>query len=952
LRWIGDLFLPDIEVSVLTPIQKTKFFIPLVRAGLISRQRLIEQLNMGQDCKLTLISAPAGFGKTTLLSEWTASLKIPVTWISIDEGDNDPIRFLMGLIIALQKINPMVGSDILSILQSSQSSHANIPYETLLTSLINEIVEFPTAFTIVLDDYHLITEKSVQEIISYLLDNEPPQIHLVISGRADPVWPLARIRAQGEVNELRANDLRFTPEEAMAFLNKGMNLHLSLEESNALEDCTEGWIAALQMAAISMQGRSEVTSFIKAFTGSHRFVSDFLLEEVLSRQTLETREFLLKTSILERICAPLADSLMDTGEDWQEQEIKMTVSSQVMLDTLEHSNLFLIPLDDERHWYRYHHLFRDLLRSNLTTTHSDLVNLLHQKASEWYGNARLFDDAIGHAFASQDFEWTASLIEKAASEIDIENKLVVISTWIANLPEGLVEKRPWLCVYRAWGQQWVGQRTQVAQSLGLAETALDANRQARETGQINPGNNLISEDGEKHIRGHIAAIRAHAALVGEDIPRVLEMGEQALALLPQCDEMRCETGVALGGAYWALGDVHKSEKSFAMARADALKCAYTSMAVPASCYMGMQQTKQARLAEAIATYRDALHLATGENGKENPAAGFPNTKLGDLLRECNLLEAAKPHLERGVEQCVLLGQADVLADAYVCLSRLQITLGDYSEAHENLSKADAVMQKTKVDPFVVCWKDDCQIRLWLAEGRLDDAANWAETCGLQIEGSLSYHYDLHHINLARILVALGMQHPTQSYLVQVSPLLDRLLNAAQTAGWVHEVIKILILKALTRQASNDNEEATLAILDALRLAEPGGYVRTFVDEGEAMQRLLEGCIGIGEPHPRLADYTLNLLKIISSGLRIESPEHKKLKTPVISAKKAPLPEALTERELDVLRLLNSGLTSNEIAVELYLSVHTVRTHIKNIYGKLGVNRRIEAVHKARDLKLL
>jgi LuxR family maltose regulon positive regulatory protein len=939
---------------VASSILKTKLYIPPARPGLVARLRLIERLNAGQNGKLTLISAPAGFGKTTLLSEWMASSPRSFAWLSLDEGDNDPARFLTYFITALQIISPNTGSGLLASLQSAKISLTRSPSESLLTTLINDMLEIPAAFTMILDDYHTITEKSIQAILNFILEHQPAQMHLVISGRVDPPWPLARLRAQGEIQELRSADLRFTPAEAALFLNESMGLHLTSEAIETLEECTEGWIAGLQMAALSMQGRSDMTGFIEAFSGTHRFIADFLLEEVLARQTPPTQEFMLKTSILDRICAPLADALMEESDQTGADETRSRTSSQAMLTFLEHSNLFLIPMDAEQRWYRYHHLFRDLLRSSLESFQPGQAPLLHRKASQWFAGAGLFDEAIQHAFATRDTTWTAGLIEQAAAQIDPQNKLVVISSWIERLPQKSVEERPWLCVYRAWGQYWTGQREQVAQTLAAAERAL-----AGEAGLH------LSEEAVSHINGHIAAIRAHAALTGEDIPRVLEMGEKALLLLPKGDEFRSETGIALGGAYWALGDVVKAERAFAAARAGALQLGYPSMAVPATCYLGMQQTKQARLDEAIATYQDGLRMATGADGKESPVAGFPNTRLGDLLRERNDLELAKSHLLRGVEQCVQLGQADVLTDGYTCLARLQIALGDRPGARENLNRAQTLVQKTKVDPFVLCWLDDCRIQLWLAEGNLDDAAEWMETCGLQPDGELSYHYDLHHLNLARVLVALGRLHPGQRYLEQALGLLERLQEAAANAGWTHEVIKSLALQAAALQISGSQECARLKLLKALRLAEPGGYVRTFLDEGEPMRTLLAEGLAQIENNPRLAAYASRLLSAFApprSGdypAPLRSGDYPGAASAAVYAAKgiesppaAALVEPLTGRELEVLRLLCAGLTSGEIAVELYLSVHTVRTHIKNIYGKLGANRRLEAAQRAAELKLI
>ena len=637
---------------------RSKLFIPPPRPSLVVRSRLLERLEATWGCRLTLVSAPAGFGKTSLLSAWISECGRPAAWISLDEGDNDLPRFLSYLLAALNSIRPEIGAAAQALLESPHFGPASLPVEPLLSTLVNEIAELPFEFVLVLDDYHAIRELAVHAAVRFILENPPPPLHLVISGRSDPPWPLARLRVHRQVNEVRASDLRFTPEEADAFLNGAMCLGLPPDEVTALEERTEGWIAGLQMAALSLLGRGDASGFISAFAGSHHFISDFLVEEVLNQQPPQVRDFLLKTSILERLTAPLCDAI--TGRS----------DSRSMLAQLEQANLFLIGMDDERRWFRYHHLFRDLLLTSLENLFPGEVLELHQQASRWYAAAGFDEDAISHAFASRDLQLAAELVEQAAGRLDIENKLVHVVRWIDALPEGLVRTRPWLCIYRAWGCYWMGQRNRVESWLQTAEAILQ-------------GSTPADLD---HIIGHIAAIRSHFALTNQDIPGVLQNSHLALELLPEGDEMRTETAVALGGAYWGLGDVHAAENAFAMARSNAIKGRHPSVAVPGTCYMAMQITKQGRLKEAMAVYRDALQLGTSPAGRETPAAGFANIKIGDLLREWNDLEGAGPYLERGVEQCLQLGQADVLTDGYVALARWQMAVGRLELAGEILTK--------------------------------------------------------------------------------------------------------------------------------------------------------------------------------------------------------------------------------------------------------------------------
>ena len=948
-----------------TPLLQTKLYIPPLRldpstglrTGQVSRPRLIERLNAGLHRKLTLISAPAGFGKTTLLSEWTnqileirdrtlnsgetspspmPNIQYPkVAWLSLDEDDNDPARFWAYVIAALQTTRAYkeASNTVLTALDSPQPP----PIEALLTGLINEIATISQGdresrpYILVLDDFHTITATQINDAVAFLLNNLPPPMHLVISTRSDPPWPLARMRARRQITELRIDDLRFTATEAAAFLNDVMGLRLSPEDIATLDGRTEGWIAGLQMAALSMQGREDTSAFIQTFSGSHRFILDYLVEEVLNRQPPDIQEFLLKTCVLERMTAPLCDVVADRTD------------SRDILNQLGRANLFLIPLDDERRWYRYHRLFGDLLRSRLEETQPDQVSALHRRASEWYAEAELVEEAIAHALAGQDMERAASLVEQHAMQMIVHSKVVTLSRWLDALPDHLVRARPWLCVYRAWTQYWIGQREQAEECLQNAERVLpSATLPSRAKGPV------LSETEGRRIAGHIAVIRAYNALVNEEVSRVIEMAQTALELLPEGEHMRCMASLILGGAHWGRGDVVASQQSFARASADAQKSGYRFLAVSATCYAGMQQAKQGRLHEALGTYREALELAAGPSGRELPVSGFPLVRLGDLSREWNDLETASRDLSKGVELCVQWGQTDILADGYIALARLRLAQGDWNQAADTLQKAERLMRSTKPDPWITCWLDDCRLRLWLSVGDLAAASRWARGSRLRADGELSYQHDLNHVNLARVLVAQGTQRPSGPYLGEALGLLARLLKAAEAAKWINEAIKVLILQALAFQARGEGEEASVSLGQALSLAEPGGYVRTFTDEGEPMRLLISDfrlqiekqARNASEPNSHfLLTYVDKLLAAFPGfGLR--------------ETDKPAIVEPLSQRELEVLRLLTSHLSRSEIAQELFISVNTARSHIRNIYAKLSVNRRKDAIQRAKDLGLL
>jgi LuxR family maltose regulon positive regulatory protein len=922
-----------------TPLLKTKLYIPPARPEMVSRPRLIERLNAGLHRKLTLISAPAGFGKTTLLSEWVAGCECPVAWLSLDEGDNDPARFLAYFVAALQTIHDDLGEAALAMLQSPQPP----PIESLLTGLINEIAALPgpgdresCPYVLVLDDYHLITARPIHEAVTFLLDHLPPQMHLIIATRADPPLPLARLRARGEMIELRANDLRFTPDEAASFLNDVMGLELSAEDIAALDARTEGWIVGLQMAALSMRGRKDVSGFIRTFTGSHHFILDYLVEEVLEQQPSDIRAFLLKTSILERMTADLCDAVLEIG-DWRSEiadHIQSPCFSQEMLERLERANLFVIPLDDERRWYRYHHLFADLLRNQLALAYPDQVSCLHQRASGWFEEEGFTEETIAHAFAAKDYERVASLVEKYARDMLHQSKYNILVSWLEALPKELVQTRPWLCVYQSWTRHWAGTREGGEECLENAEQVLSSLPPSGEPEEQPKEILSISEEEKRLIPGYIATVRAHYALTNEEIPRVLEQAQKALRLLPEDDYFtRGTAAIALGGAYWGMGDVSGAEQAFAERAANALKGGYHYRASSALCYAGMQQVKQARLLKAQETFRDALALAQGPGGRRFPNAGYPLVKLGELACEWNDLESARRDVDEGVELCTQLGHADLLAEAYAALARVQLAQRDFASVKDTLQRGDQLSRGTKLDPWAVCWLDDCRLRLWLSAGQLDEAIRWAQTSGLSVDGDFRYHHDLHHINLARVLIARAMQQPSGPHLNEALRLLGRLLEAAEAAGWVHEAIKVLILQALALQARGDRKEALAALARALTLAEPAGYVRTFIDEGAPMGTLLRQAVARGIA----VDYVGKLLAVLESETR-PSP--------------SPLIEPLSEREMEVLRLLTTSLSSTEIAQELFISVNTVRSHIKSIYDKLNVHRRRDAVQRARELGLL
>jgi len=638
--------------------------------------------------------------------------------------------------------------------------------------------------------------------------------------------------------------------------------------------------------------------------------------------------------------------------------------SQDMLRRLEDANLFLAPLDDERRWYRYHRLFADLLRSQLALIHPDQAPFLHQRASEWFEEKGFIEETIAHAFAARDYERVAYLVEKYARDMLHQSKDNVLSSWIEALPDELVQKRPWLCVYQSWTRHWSGMREGGEDCLKNAERVLNSLPPSSEPEERSKEIPSPGEEEKRLISGYIATVRAHYALTNEEIPRVIEQAQKALRLLPEDDYFtRGKAAIALGGAYWGMGDVLGAEQAFAECASTVMKGGYHYRASSALCYVGMQQVKRARLLKAEETFREALALSQGPEGRRFPNAGYPLAKLGELACEWNDLEQARRDVHDGMELCTQLGHVDWMAEAYVALARVQLALGDFAGVKDTLQRADRLSRETRLDPWAVCWLDDCRLRLWLSVKKLDEATRWAKASGLKVDGELNYHHDLHHINLARVLVAQGMRRPSGPHLDEALDLLARLLQAAESAGWVHEAIKIFILRALALRAAGDGaaesagwvheaikifilralalraagdgEEASAALAQALKLAEPGGYVRTFVDEGAPMGKLLRQAIAQGIA----VDYVSKLLAALENEMKDER-------------RMTELIEPLSERELEVLRFLTTHLSSTEIAEELFISVSTVRSHIKSIYSKLNVHSRKDAIQRTQELELL
>ncbi|MCA9872149.1 MAG: hypothetical protein KC441_00780, partial [Anaerolineales bacterium] len=910
---------------------QTKLYVPRLRPSLVPRPRLIEQLNHGlqHDCKLTFISAPAGFGKTTLISEWIAAGKRPFAWLSLDERDSDFPRFLAYFIAALQTLRPTLGARASRLLESTEPP----PSEAVLTTLLNEIAAVPEEFTLVLDDYHVVDAHPVDEALAFLLEHLPPQMHLVMTTREDPPLPLSRLRARGLLTELRAADLRFTAEETAVFLNQITGLNLAAEEIAALERRTEGWVAGLQLAALSMQGRADIHGFVAAFAGDDRYIVDYLVDEVLLRQPEHIRRFLHHTSILTRLSGPLCDAVVGapaTGvlafdPEWQ---TAVTLQSQETLEFLERANLFVVPLDDKRNWYRYHHLFAGVLQAHLLKEQPEIIPSLHQRASLWYQQNNLTADAVHHALAAEDFARAAAIIELAWAKMDRNRQSAAWLRWAKRLPDELIHVRPVLSVGLAWAYLDTGE----------LETAESWLQQAENTLETETHFNVADEKEYQMLPGTMAAARTYLALALGDMPGTVKYAQQALAHFPEDEYLRRGTPAALLGlAFWAGGDLPEAQSAFAEAMSSYQKAGNILFVITGAYVLADMALAQGHLREALKIYEDALQLAQTHGDAVMRGAADLYTGLSELHLERNDLAAAKESLRQSME----FGEEAALPRWHYrwCLAqaRIQEAEGNLDDALDSLDEAERQYVRGPVPD--IRSPAAMKARISLRQGRLDEAWRWAAGEGLSANDDLNYLREFDHITLVRLLLAHQRRDPSGHDVEEASSLLARLLQAAEAGQRMGNVIEILLLQAQAYEVQGSLSQAASSLERALVLAEPEGYVRLFVAEGQPLAALLQRLKAEGSG-PKA--YVSRLL----TAFGVQEAE----RSTAVHA--SPLVEPLSERELEVLQLVAAGLSNREIAGRLYLALPTVKGHNRNIYSKLQVNRRTEAVARARELGLL
>ncbi|MBE9109068.1 LuxR family transcriptional regulator [Nodosilinea sp. LEGE 07298] len=899
---------------VATPLLLTKLHQPSSRSHLVRRDRILQTLQQGLGSRLILVSAPAGFGKTTALGEWAQQTQQPVGWLALDERDNDPTRFWCYLVAALQKADRPLGEATLSMVQSPEP----IPFEAFLTPLLNELAQLETDLILVLDDYHVITTPTIHEGLGFLLEHLPPGVRMAIATRTDPPLPLARWRVRSQLTELRSTDLRFSDAEATTFLQQSLPQSLTEAQVMTLQQQTEGWIAGLQLAMLSLRESASPTALIETFSGTQRYILDYLVEEVLNRQPPPVRQFLLRTAILEQLCGALCAAVMDEG----------VASGTQALEQLERQNLFVVPLDDERTWYRYHHLFAETLRHLLQRTEPDLVLGCHRRAAQWYEHQGYIADALHHAIAAQAFDYAAQMIEQEMQTSENPRlDAVVLSDALAALPSDLVQARPWLLAAKSWVGFTTSQFAEAVAVIEQMEQRLEENRSETEN--------------TYRLWGLVIALKGmKARQQGNNVESVAFM-EKALQLLPQnYSWLRSLILLNLGVTYF-VDDNYKAARQLLPEVSRIGRVRGAADPAIAGLYLQAQfLALRGQLTEATALCQQGLDLATERRWLPTYAGVLVQVALADLLRQQNQLDAAAYHLSQSIDRAIQNQQPGLMM-GYITLARVRQAQGDLAAAWAAIRQAERCQ--------VWLWPtilpvEACKARLYLVEGNVNAAIAWVESSGLTVDDGLDYNTtekcptaaELIYLTYARVLLAQGQQTASIPPLQAARRLLTRLQAQAQAGGRTPRLMETLLLQALAWQVQDERSRALACLHQALDIPHQDNDIRLFLDEGKAMADLLS-CAASNRIQTKEVASLLALFEI-----------QPKQKTAVVQ----PLVEPLSDRELEVLTYLATGMTNQAIANELFVSLAAVKWHARNIYGKLEVANRTQAVARARELGLL
>ena len=888
----------------MTELLQTKLHIPTLRSNNVSRTHLVARLNSRSDARLTLVSAPAGYGKTTLVVEWLTDLRSRISdfgrqesagqigdqrstitnrvaWLSLDENDNDPRRFLAYLFAALRQVEAGIGQTAEAMLQSPQPP----PKEAILTALVNDIGTTAPPFLLVLDDYHVIHTPPIHEQLNFLLENQPPQMRMVIITREDPPLPIARMRARGQMVEIRQDDLRFTLEECAGFLNRVMGLDLPRSDIAALERRTEGWIAGLQLAALSMRGRDDLSGFIESFTGGSHFVLDYLIEEVFKQQPAEVQDFLLKTSILERLSGPLCDVVAGrTG-------------SRSLLERLEHANLFIVPLDQACEWYRYHHLFADLLRQRLQSTGIFVEAELHRLASQWFEANGFFPEAIGHSLAAQDWEKSADLIGSQSTLLLRRGELIILLGWFKSLPGETVFSRSTLCRDYGWALMLTGQLDAAVPYLERAER--------------------LSQEDEAQL-GQVMVAKAYLARVRGDHLHAVALSKQALELIAEDDILhRGLVMFTLGFSLFSVGHLQEAEPVLMEGSEAARASGNDFVRMTTLSLLAASQKNQGRLRRAAEFCQQVLTEAHG-----SPMAAHAQVFLASILYEWNDLEAAAVQVAQALKASQSIGNIAIQPDIYQTMTRVYLAQGSFASASSLLDEFQQMAQAMGLPAaraIIAALRAEAALR----QGDIPSASHWAAQ--ITAGASTPNLGILHNLTQARLLLAEGKG-------AEAAKILKGVYDSVAQTDLVAMRIELLAMQAVAAETPSD---ALQFLREALKMAQPEGFIRTFVDRGEPMKVLLERLKSEGGD---LKPYLLTLLAAFGgTGAR---------------SRAQPLVEPMSERELEILRLMAAGLSNREIAERLVITVGTTKSHVHHILEKLDSASRSQAVAKARELELV
>jgi LuxR family maltose regulon positive regulatory protein len=906
---------------------RTKLRLPFTRSGLVPRPRLQAWFAEGLRGPLTLITAPAGFGKTTLIASCVAGLSMPVAWLSLDKDDNQAERFLRYVVTALHEADHTIGNEAVQLLTATGQA----PPEVLLTSLINDLDATNGEIALVLDDYQFINSQVVHAQVAFLLEHCPQSFHLVIATRSDPPLPLARLRARGQMVELRTAELRFTELEATQFLNNVMGLGLDAGSVATLAERTEGWIAGLQMASIALQSLAlqsplsvrdyhNASGFIAGFSGTNRYILDYLLEEVLAVQSSEVQRFLMYTSILERLTAPLCDAVLANDEGCESQSVSI-------LDYLERANLFLFCLGDERVWFRYHHLFADLLRAQLQRTiDAEGVAQLHVRAADWYRQNGSILEAINHASLASDDERVERFIEQNYMELVRHGEQSCLRFWIGKLSKERIYNRPWLCIYEAYSHSWFGELDEADLFIKEAEKRMPSDPSTPDV---------------RAMQGLLAYVKSRVAAMRGDLRRAIELCLAARECISDNHlALQLDTRITLGYVYFLSGDYANAIPVLQEMIQSGMATGAVINTVAGSCLLARLYAVQGLLNKSYETYRIAAQSIPAASGEHRGAKALVEVGIADVLCEWNDLDAALDHIKQGLLQLLWWDKADDWVLAYITLARIHLAQANHNDATEAVEKAIRFVQTKAVFSEARTAVEAAQVKLCLARGDLPatNRSTVSRNEHLHLNDPFGFESELTRIAQGRVLLA-------QNKPKEALGLLLRLEEIARSSRRMGRVVEILLLEALTLQRIGDAERALLTLTACLTLAEPESYVRIFLDEGQPMQMLLAHWLAHAGDSP-LRDYTFRLLSYFDAEL------HEIVLPPGKASPADGLIEPLTQREFEILHLIALGNTNKVIAQQLFVAPGTVKAHTASIYRKLDVANRTEAVARARQLGLL